>query len=374
MILVKQWLINIFWHLPSAVLASLVYGFPARKLKIIGVTGTSGKTSTSHLIDHILKENGYKTALLSTISVPGLHVTNPEPFILQKLLRQIKNKQVDYVVLEVTSHGLDQYRNWGISFDYGVLTNITHEHLDYHQTLLKYAQAKIKLIKQSRVAVLNPNDQFFKLAKQVAKGKILTFSDQPDFFAANINAATAVARNLGIKAANIKAALASFPGVVGRMELVLSKPFQVYIDFAHKPDALEKALKFLRSKTQGKVIDVFGCAGLRDRTKRPIMGGIAGRLADITILTAEDPRTENVNQIIETISLGWREAKKPKNRRLLIEPNRQKAINLAIKLARPGDVVGCFGKSHEKSMCFGTIEYSWNEYQAVKKALKLCNY
>ncbi len=369
MSLIKQWFINHFWHWPQALLANLVYGFPSRKLKIIGVTGTSGKTSTSHLIDHILKKNGYKTALLSTVSVPGLHVTNPDPLILQKLLNQIKNRRVDYVVLEVTSHGLDQYRNWGINFGYGVITNITHEHLDYHKTLLNYARVKIKLIRQSQVAVLNPNDKFFKLAKQAAKGKILTFSDQPDFFAANINAATAVARDLGIKAASIKAALASFPGVPGRMEWVQKKPFGVVIDFAHKPDALEKALKFLRSKIKGRLIAVFGCAGLRDRTKRPIMGEIAGRLADITILTAEDPRTENVNEIINQIKAGFKSKKK-----LYLEPDRQKAINLAIKLARPGDVVVCFGKSHEKSMCFGTIEYPWSESQAVRKALKLCNY
>ena len=369
MILVKQWLINIFWHLPSAVLASLVYGFPARKLKIIGVTGTSGKTSTSHLIDHLLKENGYKLALLSTVSVPGLHVTNPEPFILQKMLRQIKNKPVDYVVLEVTSHGLDQFRNWGIPFVYGVITNITHEHLDYHRTMENYARAKIKLIRQSQVAVLNPHDQFFQLAKQSAKGKILTFSDQPDFFAANINAATAVVRDLGIKGASIKTALVSFPGVVGRMELVFKKPFRIYIDFAHKPDALEKALKFLRSKTKRRLIAVFGCAGLRDRTKRPIMGEIASRLADITILTAEAPRTEDVNEIINQIKAGFKSGKK-----LYLEPDRQKAINLAIKLARPGDTVACLAKSHEKSMCFGTIEYPWSEAKAVKKALKLCNY
>ena len=365
----RQKIINLFWHLPSAVLASLVYGFPARKLKIIGVTGTSGKTSTSHLIDHILKKSGYETALLSTVSVPGLHVTNPEPFILQKLLNQIKNRRVDYVVLEVTSHGLDQFRNWGIPFVYGVITNITHEHLDYHRTMENYARAKIKLISQSQVAILNPNDQFFKLAKEAAKGKILTFSDQPDFFAANINAATAVARDLGIKAASIKAALASFPGVVGRMERVWNKQFQVYIDFAHKPDALEKALKFIRSTTKGKIIAVFGCAGLRDRTKRPIMGEIAGRLADVVILTAEDPRTEDVNKIIAQIKAGFKSKHK-----LYLEPDRQKAINLAVKLVRPGDVIGCFGKSHEKSMCFGTIEYPWSEHQAVRKALKLCNY
>jgi len=195
------------------------------------------------------------------------------------------------------------------------------------------------------------------------------FQDSDNFIKANQNAASAIAVKMGIKQAVIDKALKTFPGVSGRMELVFKKPFKVYIDFAHKPDALEKALKFLRSQTKGRIIVVFGCAGLRDHLKRPIMGEISGRLADITILTAEDPRTEDVNQIISEIKAGFKTGKK-----LYCEPDRQKAINLAIRSARPGDAVALFGKSHEKSMCFGTIEYPWSEYQAVKKALKLCNY
>src|SRR3989339_600293 len=354
MVLVKQWLINLFWHLPQAILANWWFGYPSRQLKVIGVTGTSGKTSVCHLLHHILKESGFKAILLSTVSVPGLHVTNPGPFLLQKLLRQYADRGYTHAVLEVTSHGLDQYRNWGIKFSYGLITNITHEHLDYHKTFSNYRRAKLKLLKMSRVQV--------------------KFTHSDDFIQANQNAAAAIAEKLRVNRQTIDRAIKTFPGVVGRMELVFKKPFKIYIDFAHKPDALEKALIFLRSKTKGKIIAVFGSAGLRDRTKRPMMGAISARLAEITILTAEDPRTEDVNKIIEAITTGWRGEKKPKNHRLLIEPDRQKAINLAIKLARPGDMVGLFDKSHEKSMCFGTIEYSWNEYQAVKKALKLCNY
>ncbi|MEK7513484.1 MAG: UDP-N-acetylmuramoyl-L-alanyl-D-glutamate--2,6-diaminopimelate ligase [Patescibacteria group bacterium] len=344
-----QKLINLFWHLPQAVLANLIYGFPSRKLIVIGITGTSGKTSVCHLLHHILTKAGYKAALLSTVSVPGLHVTNPEPFTLQKLLRSYLDKKHTHVVLEVTSHGLDQNRNWGIKFKYGLITNITHEHLDYHRTFANYRQAKLKLLQMSENKVsFTPSDNFFK---------------------ANNNAASAIAAKMGIKPTVIDKALKTFPGVPGRMEFVRLKPFNVVIDFAHKPDALEKALLYLRSKTQKRLIAVFGCAGLRDRLKRPLMGEISGRLADITILTAEDPRTEDVNQIIQAIKAGYKTKKK-----LYLEPDRQKAINLAVKLARPGDTVACFGKAHEQSMCFGTIESPWSEHQAVRKALKLCNY
>lgn len=342
----RQKLVNWFWHLPVAVLANLVYGFPGRKLTVVGITGTSGKTTVSHLLHHILVKAGIKAALLSTVSVPGLHVTNPEPFILQKLLRQYLKQGYTHVVLEVTSHGLDQFRNWGINFSYGLITNITHEHLDYHKTLANYRKAKLKLLQLAQVPV--------------------EFSQSDDFVQANINAATALAQAIGVKRRLIDQAVKSFPGVPGRMELVHKGKFKVYIDFAHKPDALEKALKWLRPKTKGRLIAVFGCAGLRDHLKRPIMGEIASRLADEVILTAEDPRTEDVNDIIEEIAAG---CQRPCRK----IPDRQEAINLGMRLAKPGDVVGCFGKSHEKSLCFGTIEYAWDEYAAVKKALNTLN-
>ena len=144
--LIPQNIINLFWHLPRAVLANIIFGFPGRKLTVIGITGTSGKTSVSHLLYHILKTNRYKVALISTVSVPGLHVTNPNPFTLQKMIKGLVAKGYKYLVLEVTSHGLDQYRNWGIKFKYGLITNITHEHLDYHKTFANYQKAKLKLL------------------------------------------------------------------------------------------------------------------------------------------------------------------------------------------------------------------------------------
>lgn len=371
-----NWLVNTFWHLPKAILANLLYGFPSRNLTIIGITGTSGKTSVCHLLHHILQASGLKAVLISTISAPGLHVTNPEPFVLQKLIKNAVKRGNQYLILEVTSHGLDQHRTWGIVFTYGVITNIRHEHLDYHKTLANYQKAKLKLIKACQIAVLNQDDPSSNAARKIASGKILTFSDHSDFQQANLNAALVVARDLGISQTKLDATMRSFPGIPGRMEIIETKPFTIVIDFAHKPDALEKALQSLNrlKSDQGRIIAVFGCAGLRDVLKRPIMGGISARLADITILTAEDPRTEDLSKIIAAIAVGWREERKANHHRLLIEPDRQKAINLAIKLAKAGDIVGLFGKAHEKSMCFGTIEYPWSEYQAVKKALKLCKH
>jgi UDP-N-acetylmuramoyl-L-alanyl-D-glutamate--2,6-diaminopimelate ligase len=384
--LIPNWLVNTFWHLPQAVLANLCYRFPSRKLTVIGITGTSGKTTTAHLLYHILDTAGLKVALISTIAAKigqkeidiGLHVTNPDSFPLQKLLRMIVNRGYKYVVLEVTSHGLDQHRTWGINFTYAVLTNITHEHLDYHKTFANYQQAKLKLISSAKIAVLNSADQSFTAAKELAH-KVIAYRPQSKYSSprligsfndANIAAAVTVARDLAIDEKTIKKAVHSFPGIPGRMELVQKKPFTVIIDFAHKPDALEKALSAIKLLTpkQGRVIAVFGSAGLRDVKKRPLMGAIAARLADITILTAEDPRTEDVNLIIDQIAAGWQKAK---GKQLYRQPDRQQAINLAIKLAQPGDTVALFGKSHEKSMCFGTIEYPWSEHQAVNKALKL---
>jgi len=387
--LIPQILINTFWHFPKAVLANLFYGFPSRKLKVIGITGTSGKTTTAHLLYHLLQKNGFKVALISTIAAKlgkkeidiGLHVTNPEPFALQKLLKTIVNKSFDHIILEVTSHGLDQHRIWGINFTYGVLLNITHEHLDYHQTFKKYQQAKFKLLKNSQTAVLNVADKSYSAACKLATGKVINFQPKQiktlpgsligDFNKANVAAASVIAQDLGIAPSAIQTSLQTFPGIPGRMEFIQASPFTIIIDFAHKPDALEKALKAIKKlkAKKGRIISVFGSAGLRDTQKRPLMGKISAKLSDITILTAEDPRTEKVNQIIDQIEAGWQQVKTKKQ--LFKQPDRQLAINQAIKLAQPGDYVCLFGKAHEKSLCFGTIEYPWSEHQAVQTALKL---
>ncbi|MGB9911175.1 MAG: Mur ligase family protein [Microgenomates group bacterium] len=396
-----------FFHFLTAILANLIYRFPSKKLIMIGVTGTDGKTTTVHLIGHLLKKNGFKVGIISTLSSPGLHTTTPDPFVLQKILRQMVNKGKRYVVLECSSHGLDQYRLWGIKFQIGVVTNVTHDHLDYHKSWENYAQAKGKLLENSQIVVLNKDDYsyeyFFKNPK-IKRKKIITYAikNEADFTPKNFPfktklpgeynqynclAGIAVAVNLGIKPGKIKKALISFKGVKGRMEEIkMGQKFKVFVDFAKTASGLENALKTLKPLVnQGRLIAVFGSAGLRDIAKRKMMGEVAGRLANIAILTAEDPRTEDVNKIINQIAEGCLEGGMEEKKEEEIKqenelkeekwfiriPDRRKAIRFAIeKLAKNGDILVFCGKGHERSMCYGKKEYPWNEFLEVKKAIR----
>lgn len=389
---IPNWAVNYSWHWPKAAAANVIYGFPSRKLKIIGITGTKGKTSVTHLIYHILKEAGYRTVLISTISAKfgereidtGLHVTNPNPFQLQKLLKQAVNEGFEYIVMEVTSNGLDQFRDWGIKFKLGVFTQITSDHLDYHGSLEKYRQAKARLIEMSEKVLINKDDP----ARDYLVDSIglpagchpyfIYCGKKDDFISQNEAAAIAAAREIGISEEEAKNYLKTFPGVAGRMEMIQEKPFRVIIDFAHTPDSLRAALKQLRRNMLSvkKLIAVFGCAGERDHGRRK-MGAVAAELADFMVITAEDPRSESVEEISDEIeqyarATGALQGTVPYSGqvRYLKIPDRQKAINFAINIAKPGDVVGLFGKGHEKSMCFDKIEKPWSEYLAVKKALE----
>jgi len=389
--------INLFVHLPLASLALLFHQFPSRKLRIIGVTGTDGKTTTISLIYQILKEVGYSAAMVSSVFAKigdeeidtGLHVTSPDPWPLQNLLKKMVEKGVDYVVLEVTSHALDQFRVLGISFEVGVLTNVTHEHLDYHKTYENYLAVKAKLFDKAKIAVLNKDDESYKYLESRIKNhvyRIISYGIRneanftPQIFPFktrlpgeynqyNCLAAIAATSSLGISGDKIRKGIASFPGVIGRMEKIdVGQDFQVIIDFAHTPNALEQVLKTLNEEKnkKSKIIVVFGAAGLRDVTKRPIMGEIAGRLANFAVITAEDPRTENVNNICNQIAEGCKKVKG----KFKIVADRQEAINFAVRLAKKDDFVVVCGKGHELSMCFGTREYPWSDQEAVKKALK----
>lgn len=373
-----------FFHLLQALLANLFFGFPSRKIIVVGVTGTDGKTTTVHLINHLLRKADLKSELISTVTSPGLHTTTPSAWFLQKFMKQMIKRKIDYLVLEVTSHGLDQYRLWGIKFKLAVMTNLTHEHLDYHQTLKEYLKAKGRLFRRVNLAVLNRDDQSFAYLKKriPPKGKIITYGirNQADFTPQsfpfkttltglfnqyNCLAAAAAATLLEVPAQKIRQGLATFGGVIGRLEEITNKRgFRVMVDFAHTPNGLENVLKALRQELSptGRLIAVFGCAGLRDKQKRPLMGDIAARLADLTILTAEDPRTEDVHKIIEQIA-----AKCPGAMKI---PDRREAIRQAIKLAQKGDLVVICGKGHERSMCFGKQEISWSDQEEVRRTLK----
>ncbi|MDO8498819.1 MAG: UDP-N-acetylmuramoyl-L-alanyl-D-glutamate--2,6-diaminopimelate ligase [bacterium] len=387
--------INLGKHLPEAVLANIKYNFPGRKLRVIGVTGTDGKTTTVNMIYKMLQNAGKKVSMISTINAviggknydTGFHVTNPGPSDTQKYLKMAQNHGDEFVVLEVTSHGLVQFRVWGVPFEIGVITNITHEHLDYHLTFENYLQAKAKLIMGVKYAVLNADDPSFEMLAKITLGEIESFGlngkakvnckNFPlklkipgEFNLLNALAAASVGKILGLEEKVIRKSLESFTGLVGRMEEIPNKRgIKVVVDFAHTPHALEQALRALRTHTKGKLIAVFGCAGERDREKRPMMGRISAKFAGITVLTDEDPRFEDRDKIIEEIMEGAVKAGARLGKNLFTEVDREKAIELAISLAAKGDTVGIFGKGHEKSMNYRGVEKPWSDQRAALKIL-----
>lgn len=384
------------YHLLIAFLASTYFRFPGRKLKIIGITGTDGKTTTTSLVYHILKTAGKQVSLISTVAAyigdttydTGFHVTNPSSIPLQRFLRAIAKlgtgKQENYLVLEVTSHGIDQNRIWGIPFAIAGLTNITHEHLDYHKTYDNYLATKARLLRKAKVAVINKEDISYPfIAKKLQSKKVITYGFKKDadvnlstatiktslpgaYNMYNCLLATAICRELGVSIEDIQKGISTFVPPTGRTEIVYDNNFTIMIDFAHTPNALEQLLMAIKPQVKGKLIHVFGSAGLRDHTKRPLMGKAASMYDDTIILTAEDPRTENVADINAQIKAGM-----PKGVKEVMEiSDRQEAITKAIQLAKKGDFIIITGKGHEKSMNYGHGEEAWNEFQAVKKALK----
>lgn len=404
-----------YYHFGQALFSNVKFGFPGRRLTIIGVTGTSGKTTTSLMIYNILKEAGYKVSVLTSIKAviggkeydTGFHVTTPDPHVLPKYLKKALDNGDTHFVLEVSSHALDQNRVALVKFKAGVLTSFAHEHLDYHKTLANYARAKFKLLHAAEIAVLPHNVLNETLQKEVSydllSGKTRTFglSDgdetQKDWklslkLPGNFNildglAAATVGKLLKVDKNTIKNALENFSGIPGRVDEVQNdRGFRTLIDFAHKPDALEAVLQVGRELAgeKGRVIVLYGCASERDILKRPIMGEISGRLADVTIITDEDPRHEDPAKIVDEIANGCLKAgamesplpqgkaeKFSYNVFYKIPGDRAKAIDFAINtVAQKGDVLLFCGKGHEQSMNYKGVETPWNEHEAVKKALK----
>jgi UDP-N-acetylmuramoyl-L-alanyl-D-glutamate--2,6-diaminopimelate ligase len=422
----KQSIKNSLYHFPRALLAIILNRFPAKRLFVIGVTGSDGKTTTTHIIYHILKSCGYKVAMVSTVAArigdedidTGFHVTSPNPFTLQRLLKRIADSGFTHVVLEATSHGLDQHRLLGANVRVGVLTNISHEHLDYHKTYSSYVAAKAKLFRGASWAILNKDDKSYPLIRayisksakvisygiasnSIIKAKQIKMGENSSTFRVlwgreselaeiplpgiynvqNSIAALGAAGIAGIKLKQSVLTLKTFPQVTGRLNLVHSKP-RIYIDFAHTPNALQQVLKHLKKTKHkdSKLISVFGCAGERDFQKRPMMGRISASLCDLSIFTAEDPRSEDVNQILKEMIIGASKSKAKEISKESLdtlkaglyyvrEPDREKAIKLAIKMASPKDIIVITGKGHEKSMNFGNGEISWSDFEVVKKAM-----
>ena len=388
------------YHLGIAIIANAWFKFPSKKLTVIGVTGTDGKTTSTSLIYYILYSAGFNVSMISSVGAiiggknydVGFHVTTPSSFAIQRFIKKAVDSGSKFLVLETTSHALDQYRVFGIKFDVGVLTNVTHEHLDYHKTYENYAKAKAKLLKMSRIAVVNKDDKSFPLLNskfKIQNSKIRTYGMSSgsdinpktfpfksnligEFNKYNILAAVAACKTLGIEDNQIRRGIESFEPPKGREDIVYEKVFTVMIDFAHTPNAIDQILKSVRTFAKGKIIHVFGSAGARDTTKRPLMGEMSSKYADIIILTAEDPRKESVEKINHDIESGIKNNKlRIKNRTLIKIEDRRKAIESAIKIARKGDLVLITGKSHEKSMNYGQGEEPWDEYGVVRDALRL---
>jgi UDP-N-acetylmuramoyl-L-alanyl-D-glutamate--2,6-diaminopimelate ligase len=386
------------YHFAQAFLASIYFGFPSKKLTVIAVTGTDGKTTTVNMIYHILKTTGKKVSMVSSLGATignesqdtGYHVSTPSPFQVQKLLKEAVDAGSDNFILEATSHGLDQNRLAFVKIKIGVVTNITDEHMNYHKTWINYAQAKAKLFKNVEYSILNKDDKSYAFLKNIAQGKIMTYSltGEADITRKNFPlitkiagqyniynalAASAAAFALEVPKEQILKSVSSFSGIKGRLQEVKEgQQFRAVIDFAHTANGLEQVLKTLHAskKKNSKLIAVFGSAGDRDRQKREIMGTVASKYADISIITAEDPRSEDPTQIAKTISAGFKPPKNKEGKNYFIIPDRTKAIDFAAKTAEKGDIVAFLGKGHENSMCIGDVEYPWSEEEVVKKAIK----
>lgn len=380
------------YHLVVAIAANIWFGFPSRSLTVIGITGTDGKTTTTTMVYEILKKAKVKASMITSVHAvvggkaydTGFHVTTPTAWWVQRYLREAVDHGDTHMVLEVTSHALSQFRVFGVAFAVSAITNITHEHLDWHGTFEKYVKTKLTLLRQAKIAVINRDEANVYLSGMpyISRKRYITYGIRRDsmvnpkthpfklkipgiFNRYNALAALAISEALDIKRATAVRALTQFKGVVGRMEVVKEKPFKVIVDFAHTPNALEKALSTVRKMTRKKLIHVFGSAGLRDQSKRPLMGEAAGRFSDIIVLTEEDYRTENVEDIMDAIAKGI-----PDGKTVYRYPNRKEALVFALGAAKPGDIVIATGKGHEKSLCRGTKEYPWSDADEIKKILK----
>ncbi len=426
-----------YWQAPDgreafALLSAAFFDFPSRKLTIIGVTGTDGKTTTSSLVHRMLLNAGIRAGLITTIAAiiddraldTGFHVTTPEAFDLQSYLAQMVAAGCTHAVVETTSHGLDQRRVAQVEYDIAAVTNVTHEHLDWHKTWENYMAAKARLFTAlseyppkpgvAKVAILNHDDRSYPYLEHTKADRILTYSlaapsatapdvtcyaseiaitregtsftlhtpqgEQQvtlrllgDYNVANALAAACVGLALGLTLPTIADGLGALDRVRGRMEWVYDGDFDVIVDFAHTPNALHETLRLARRLVRpgGRVVAVFGSAGLRDVEKRRMMGEIAAAQADFTVITAEDPRTEDVNAIIAEIAAGLLDAGKREgaDADFIRVADRAEAIATAIQLARPNDLLVTCGKAHEQSMCYGTDETPWDEFAAVKAGL-----
>jgi UDP-N-acetylmuramoyl-L-alanyl-D-glutamate--2,6-diaminopimelate ligase len=355
------------------------FGDPSRELDVLAVTGTAGKTTTTYLIDSILRAAGRRPGLMTNIErrvgdeLRPAALNTPEAIDLQRLLREMVDAGNEACVLEATSHASVQGRLDGVRFAVLVFTNLAHEHLDFHGSMEEYFQAKRRLFAQADVAVVNVGDPYGKrLAEELPDAVVFdAATDHLDadvklrgqFNLENALGAAAAARALGIGEDAIRAGIEAVHGVPGRLEHVdEGQPFAVVVDYAHKPASLETVLKTLRELASGRVICVFGCGGDRDRSKRPLMGRIADELADVAIVTSDNPRSEDPRAIIDEVVAGAPG--------LVVEPDRRAAIARAIEGAREGDVVLIAGKGHEQGQEIAGVKHPFDDREVARDVLR----
>lgn len=393
-----------------AMCASNYYKNPSKKLKLVGITGTNGKTTSTFMLKKILEEQGHKVGLIGTIAnyvgdrkIPSSHTT-PESLELHELFRQMVDEGVQYCIMEVSSHSLYLNRVYGLEFDYGIFTNLTRDHLDFHKTFEAYFQCKFKLFEMSKTCVINIDDEYGKKIINKLAGsekEIITYGmeNQCDFKADDFHIhsrgvdftmchgekkeemfsalpgryniynslgviSVAVKEKISMK--NIKLALSEVV-VPGRCEILSSAKsleFDIIVDYAHSPDGLEKILKTAREFTKERLISVFGCGGDRDRTKRPIMGKIGSDLSDLAIITSDNPRTEDPMFIIKEILTGL------EKNNYIVEENRREAIKKAIIEAKKGDVIVIAGKGHEDYQILKEGKIHFDEREVVEEIIK----
>lgn len=425
-------------HLGEAVSLNALHGFPSRGLKVIGVTGTNGKTSTCFIIHRMLVEAGYKAGLMTTVAYgvgdeikPQVaHMTSVSVPTLLKRIEEMKRQGVDWLVLETTSHALAQHRVWGVPYSVAVMTNITHEHLDYHGTFERYLEAKRKMFVQTdrnrqglRVGIVNADDPNARYFTDAVKNPVTYGIDKGDVRASNVRlssddvqydavvegekyhitchlpgsfnvynslSAVCVGRALGLNKQQIEKGIAALQSVEGRMTRVdEGQDFSVIVDYAHTPDSFEKLFKDLKPVVKGKLIVLFGSAGRRDEAKRVVQGEIAGRYADEVVVTEEDDRDMDGEAIMDEIAAGAEKAGKKRDKNLFLVHDRAEAIKFAIARAGKGDTVLLLGKGHEKDILRNgpkaaelrhlqqddhnpdrVIEVKWDEINVAREALR----
>ena len=395
-------------RIAMAEMAAAFYGYPARGMRIVGVTGTNGKTSTTYMLKAIAEQCGWKVGLIGTIrNLIGERIidterTTPESVDLQRILREMKDEGVDLVVMEVSSHSLDQRRVHGIEFETAIFTNLTQDHLDYHKTFENYLAAKMRIFQQARQAVVNRDDphaetilnaltipyKTFGIREQAdisaseidittrgvqfdmhcVPGNVRMYVPIPGLFSVfNAMGAAAAALQLGISLPAIKNGIETMGSVSGRLEPLPTggRNFTVLLDYAHTPDALENILKTARGFAKGRIVTLFGCGGDRDHAKRPIMGEIAGRFSDFLVVTSDNPRTEDPMAIIEAVLEGVHKSGCPH----IVVENRYEAIRYALEHAEPEDVIILAGKGHENYQEVGGGKRHFDEKEIVAELL-----